>query len=1042
VKCDLHKNFRRTMQFHSVSLVARISAVVVLFVVGSSPARAAEPVLHVPEGFAIERVDQAYTRYPMFAAFDERGRLFVAESSGLDLYAELVALTRKCQVRMLEDRDGDGKFEKSTVFADKLVFPMGLAWRDGKLYVADPPDLIAYEDTNDDGVGDKRTVILSSFGHRDNGSLHGLVFGPDGWLYMTMGAPDGYKLKRADGTVLSGTSGALIRCRHDGRDPEVVSRGFVNLVEVVFTPRGDCIGTDNWFQHPQDGQRDALVHLIDGGLYPYEPDTGTRFPVTGDPLPPVALFPAVALSGICTCRGSALPNMQGNFFTAQHNSRKIARHVLKADGPTFSAESFDLVTTDDPDFHPSDVLEAADGSLLIVDTGAWYVQHCPTGRIRKAESTGGIYRVRVKDATAPVDPWGKSIAWQRMPIERLTALLADPRPAVRDRASARLAAFGRAAIGPLTAVLTSDSPMIARQQAIWTLASIEDADALVPLREALTQASPDIIVPAARALAVHGDRECGATLSALLEHQSPAVRLAAAEALARCGSRSSLQSLSKALTANPDAFLEHAIVHAIHHLAGAAELQSALADANPRIRSAALRLLDQPPRAAGSLKPSVVLAHLQSGDADVRRTATDILSRHPEWTDEALHLLRRWLTSARPSGEEQRGLRNIVLAFQHQPAVQQLVAGAISGRDVGASDAQRAVLLGTIAETVLASIPPAWTKGLSQALADPDGDVRLAALGTAAVLQLPELDDQLIKLAEDTRAAVSLRRQALQAVVRRRPVLSPPLFRLISDDLRDLDHPAVRLSAAEVVAQCKLADDQLREVLTLVKDDALVATSVVMPSLVRSATSATAPAVVEYLADSLQTGWRPSEAELNDVLKSLPPMQSASNRRLRKLHQDSLASQQARLDGLVPLLANGNAARGRDVFFSKRATCSVCHRVAGEGGQVGPDLTKVGAVRSGRDLLESLVFPNATIAQGYEPYLVTTSDGRATTGVIARQTNDVLFLRDSSGAEVRFRKDQIGDLQRANTSLMPEGLQRPLSQEEFRDLLAFLLSLK
>jgi putative membrane-bound dehydrogenase-like protein len=1026
------------------------------------------PLLHVPDGFIIERADDARTRYPMFAAFDDRGRLFVAESSGLDLYAELVALTRKCQVRMLEDRDGDGRFEKSTVFADKLVFPMGLAWRDSKLYVADPPDLVAYEDTNDDGIGDKRTVILSSFGHRDNGSLHGLVFGPDGWLYMTMGAPDGYKLTRADGTVLSGTSGALIRSRpprgrvrRGGRDiesrrdsatrrdsstwtdTEIISRGFVNLVEVAFTPRGDCIGTDNWFQHPQDGKRDALVHLIDGGLYPYEPDTGTRFPVTGDPLPPVALFPAVALSGVCAYRGSAFPaDMHGNFFTAQHNSRKIARHVLKSAGSTFVAESFDFVTTDDPDFHPSDVLEAADGSLMVVDTGAWYVQHCPTGRIRKAESTGGIYRVRAEGAAPPKDPWGAAIDWERTPVERLVTLLADPRPAVRDRATLRLAAIGKPAIEPLSDVLKNDSSLTARQLAIWTLADIESGEALVPLREALTHDDPDIVVPAARALATHGDRASAASLTALVKHQSPAIQLAAAEALARCGSPESLPKLWPALAGAQDAFLEHAIVHAIHHLARAAELESALSNANPRIGRAALRLLDQPPRAAGTLKPGIVLGRVQANDPDLRRTATDILARHPDWAGDAMKLLRGWLASDQPSAEEQRGLRSIVLAFQDQPAIQELVAGAISGRDVGASDAQRAVLLATIAETVLPRIPPGWTKGLSLALSDPDAEVRLAALATAAVLQLPELDDQLIKLAEDTSATVELRRQALQAVVRRRPALSPALFQLLTTDLGDLERPAVRLSAAELVAQCRLSDDQLRAVLAAVKDDALVAPSVIMPALRRSASPATAPFIIDYLAHALESGWRPSEAELNETLKAIAPQQRNGGDRIRKLHGQSLASQLKQLEALTPLLAGGDVARGRDVFFGKRATCSACHRIAAEGGEVGPDLTKVGAVRSGRDLLESLVFPSATIAQGFDPYVVTTPDGRTTTGVIGRQTNDILFLRDSSGAEVRFRKDQIVDLQRANISLMPEGLQRPLGNEELRDLLAFLLSLK
>src|SRR5687767_5499887 len=190
---------------------ALLAAGVLAAVPSSAPPAA--PPHRVPDGFVIEKVaGEPETVFPMFACFDDRGRLFVAESSGLDLYAEISARTRKCRVRMLEDRDGDGRFETSAVFADQLVFPMGLAWRAGTLYVADPPDVVTFEDADGDGRADRRSVILSGFGHKDNGSLHGLTFGPDGWLCITMGSPDGYKLKRKDGSVLEGESGALIRC--------------------------------------------------------------------------------------------------------------------------------------------------------------------------------------------------------------------------------------------------------------------------------------------------------------------------------------------------------------------------------------------------------------------------------------------------------------------------------------------------------------------------------------------------------------------------------------------------------------------------------------------------------------------------------------------------------------------------------------------------------------------------------------------------------------------------------------------------------------
>src|SRR5262245_18599906 len=116
---------RRFMTFSALSLLA--------CAVSRTPAEDdGSSRLCVPPGFVIEKVAaEPAVVFPMFAAFDDHGRLFVAESSGLDLYAEISAGTRNCRISCLEDRDGDGRFETAQVFADRLVFPMGLAWRDG-----------------------------------------------------------------------------------------------------------------------------------------------------------------------------------------------------------------------------------------------------------------------------------------------------------------------------------------------------------------------------------------------------------------------------------------------------------------------------------------------------------------------------------------------------------------------------------------------------------------------------------------------------------------------------------------------------------------------------------------------------------------------------------------------------------------------------------------------------------------------------------------------------------------------------------------------
>jgi putative heme-binding domain-containing protein len=116
--------------------------------------------------------------------------------------------------------------------------------------------------------------------------------------------------------------------------------------------------------------------------------------------------------------------------------------------------------------------------------------------------------------------------------------------------------------------------------------------------------------------------------------------------------------------------------------------------------------------------------------------------------------------------------------------------------------------------------------------------------------------------------------------------------------------------------------------------------------------------------------------------------------------------------------------------------------VGSEGGRVGPDLTKIGAIRAGRDLLESILVPSSTFAQGYEPYAVATTDGEVLAGLIARQSSDAVVLRDAAGKETPVRRDRIRDMKRAETSVMPENLERAMSEAEFRDLLAFLQSLK
>jgi putative heme-binding domain-containing protein len=256
------------------------------------------------------------------------------------------------------------------------------------------------------------------------------------------------------------------------------------------------------------------------------------------------------------------------------------------------------------------------------------------------------------------------------------------------------------------------------------------------------------------------------------------------------------------------------------------------------------------------------------------------------------------------------------------------------------------------------------------------------------------------------------------------------------------------LAAAEVLGRSRLTDAQMTRLMKVARDNVLLSPSVLLPALQRSVTGATSAAMLDYLAESLRQGWRPAEADLHKILAALPSSMrdgtglQTTPQRVRQLWRQAAEQRRARLAEFEPLLTGGSPDRGRMLFSSRKVACATCHRIGNEGGGIGPDLTRIGAIRAGRDILESIVFPSSTIAQGYESHIVTTKDGRSVTGVITRRTSVTLVLRDSSGAELRLRKDQVDAMNRSATSLMPEGLDKAMTRDEFRDLLAFLQSLK
>jgi putative heme-binding domain-containing protein len=143
---------------------------------------------------------------------------------------------------------------------------------------------------------------------------------------------------------------------------------------------------------------------------------------------------------------------------------------------------------------------------------------------------------------------------------------------------------------------------------------------------------------------------------------------------------------------------------------------------------------------------------------------------------------------------------------------------------------------------------------------------------------------------------------------------------------------------------------------------------------------------------------------------------------------------------LLPKLQKGDVRRGQAIFNSTRAACSGCHSIGYLGGNLGPDLTRIGQVRTERDLLEAIVYPSASFVRSFEPFIVVTKNGDDFSGVLRKDAADEVVLGTGPNVEVRIARNDIAEMRPGKTSVMPQGLNEQLSQQEMADLLAFLKS--
>ncbi|MBL8897432.1 MAG: DUF1080 domain-containing protein [Planctomycetes bacterium] len=973
------------------------------------------------------------------------------------------------RIRKLVDRDGDGRAETTTVFAEGFNDLLdgtgaGLLVDGESVWYTCIPYLWQLLDRDGDGVAEAYEPLHRGYGVRvalRGHDLHGLCFGPDGRLYFSVG-DRGYELRTAEGKRFSDPgSGAVFRCEPDGSQLELFATGLRNPQELAFNAWGDLFTGDN---NCDAGDSARLVHVVEGSetgwrmSYQYRDDRGPWMPEgiwqlrhEGQPayvLPPLA-YVGAGPSGIAFEPGTALDEawrgklLLCDFRGSAANSGVLAL-TLEREGASYRLAKQEKlihgVLTTDADFGP-------DGALYVADWVAGWV----------GEARGRIWRVHATNA----DPRAaETLAKLRAPLapldaRALTAWLADPDQRVRQRAQFELARRGSAE--ELASVAgDANAARLARVHAAWALGQLarRDVRELAVLERWLEDADEELRAQAARVLGEAAHAPAFARLVALLSDADPRVAAHAALALRKLGNSEAVPELVELLRRNADRDLvvRHAASHALAGLASAPRLSALAGDAATSVRLGAVLAL-RTQRA-----PEVAAFLGDAEDAVSAEAARAIYDRELRATFPALRdLLER---AKLESAHARAGLRRAIAALEIEgdPAAPLLARLAARADAPAASRAEALRVLETWGELppfesvhhTPALFGPRAKSSARDALAPlgavllasgvPD-EVRAAAARALAAHELGDARAALLALARDEAADAGARRAALGALER----LRAPELRAALESAWAARDERLRGEADEILS--RLEPEQALEVLRSRLEQGSSREQQRALATLAGMQRADADALLAPRIALLANGSAPKELLLDLC-------EAAEKRREVEAFASALEAHRARQPAADPLAAyaecedGGDERAGREVFRHKTAVgCTRCHAVGDQQPVdatvlAGPDLSAVGVRLDRRAILESIVEPNRALAAGFEMLYVESVEGEVWRGRVVREDEQTLVLvAPVRGVvqEVAVPKADI-DRRQPDISGMPTGLAGSLSKRELRDLVAYLAS--
>ncbi|TLV02729.1 PVC-type heme-binding CxxCH protein [Dyadobacter luticola] len=932
---------------------------------------------------------------PIQMNWDAEGRLWVVSST---VYPHLkTGESANDKIFVLEDTDGDGKADKSTIFAEGLFQPTGILPGDGGVYVANSTEILHFADTDGDGKADKKRRILNGFGTGDTHHLiHTFRWGPEGrmyfnqsiYIYSHVETPFGIKRLEGGGTWALNTRNL---------DMEVYLRGLVNPWGIQFDKWGQSFLTDG-------AGGEGINYGFPGATFVTAPNAARimRGLNPGQP----------KHSGIDVVSGKHLPDAwQGRMITNDFRANRINSFRLEEQGAGYaSKQADDLMWTDDVAFRPVDINVGPDGAIYVAD---WYNPIIQHGEVdfydpRRDQQHGRIWRVVAKNR--PLVPKPKLTTAS---IPELLDYLKVPEEWTRLQAKQTLKAKGAKDVVPAlqkwVAALDKNDANYEHNllEGLWLYQTLETINEPI-LLELLNAKSHNARAAALRALELWYPKlkNVPALLAKAVKDEHAQVRLEAVIALRKTKTAEAAKAALSVLDFQMDEFLDFALWQTVRELEPVwlAKLKT---DAG---------FLGDAKKSAYALKSAV----------------------NP---DAAALLVQLYQKGQVPDEYQKDVLSN--LAATGKPADLSMLLDLASEK--GKNTASQLAALEDAGRQ--RNIKPDKGAERIATLIDSDDDaVSQAAIRLAGLWKIESLNGKLTELIQ--KGSPDTKKAALGALA---TIDKAKAQQLMKDLTGPKNTPEVRVIAASqlAVVDPKAAAPVATELMRTLPADtdltdlfvAFIATNPGAQALGEAIAAKKIPEAAAKKGRQLvrqRAGWT---RQAIDEMKVLNNSLEASGGGLpaQKMPQD-LNDQQ--IEGLAKLVReNGDPVKGEQIFRRVESSCTTCHAIGGAGGLIGPDLSSLGTSSPAENIIRSILSPSASIKEGYDLKRVVKKDGSDMMGYLASDGANEIVIRDVTGKEVSIAKSQVQVMEKVPGSLMPPGLTASLDQTEFINLVGYLSKL-